>query len=50
MDPEIVKMLRLLVPKIVEMVDKSWLVAQWLALHSRPVFRDGFLLAYDMWC
>ena len=27
-----------------------WLVAQWLALHSRPVFRDGFLLAYTMWC
>ena len=26
------------------------LVAQWLALHSRPVFRDGFLLAYTMWC
>ena len=21
-----------------------------LALHSRPVFRDGFLLAYTMWC
>ena len=28
----------------------SWLMAQWLALHSRPVFRDGFLLAYTMWC
>ena len=25
-------------------------VAQWLVLHSRPVFRDGFLLAYTMWC
>ena len=25
-------------------------MAQWLALHSRPVFRDGFLLAYNMWC
>ena len=24
----------------------KWLVA----LHSRPVFRDGFLLAYSMWC
>ena len=21
-----------------------------IALHSRPVFRDGFLLAYTMWC
>ena len=43
--------------------DKSWFskswwyllkrpVAQWLSasLHSRPVFRDGFLLAYTMWC
>ena len=26
------------------------LVAQWLALHSKPVFWDGFLLAYTMWC
>ena len=28
----------------------NWLMAQWLALHSRSVFRDGFLLAYTMWC
>ena len=26
------------------------LLAQWLALQSRPVVRDGFLLAYTMWC
>ena len=26
------------------------ILSQWLALHSRPVFRDGFLLAYTMWC
>ena len=24
----------------------GWLVAQWLVLDSRHVFRDGFLLAY----
>ena len=29
---------------------KQSMMAQWLALHSRPVFRDGFLLAYNMWC
>ena len=28
----------------------KWLVAQWLALHSTPVFRDGFLPAYTMRC
>ena len=26
------------------------LVVHWLALHSRPLLRDGFLLAYNMWC
>ena len=26
------------------------LARMWLALHSRPVFRDGFLPAYTMWC
>ena len=26
------------------------IMAQWLPLHSRPVFRDGFLLADTIWC
>ena len=41
--------LRMIFPQVPVNIS-PWLVAQWLALHSRPVFRDGFLLAYNMWC